>query len=82
MQKQLAAKKRAKEDAEDLLKQKAGLEKEKKTMAEKVAETQVALKRKLATVGNLVDESVPVNNNEVCVSMRPSPRDHPLMSPF
>jgi len=58
-------KKKAKEDADDLLKQKADLEKEKKGLLESAADKDLALKRKIGTIGNLVHESVPISNNEV-----------------
>lgn len=64
IQKQIGAKKKAKENADDLMKQKVELEKEKKNLIDSAAEKDVALKRKIATIGNIVDDSVPVNNNE------------------
>ena len=47
------------------MKQKVELEKEKKNLIDSAAEKDIALKRKIATIGNIVDDSVPVNNNEV-----------------
>ncbi|TVY49490.1 Serine--tRNA ligase, cytoplasmic [Lachnellula occidentalis] len=64
VQKQIGAKKKAKEDAEDLLKQKAELEKEKKTLIESAASKDVTLKKKIGTIGNIVHDSVLVNDNE------------------
>jgi seryl-tRNA synthetase len=45
--------------------QKADLEKEKKAMIESAAEKDVTLKKKIATIGNIVHASVPVGDNEV-----------------
>lgn len=45
--------------------QKLDLEKEKKAKIELAGEKDVALKKKIATIGNIVHESVPVHNNEV-----------------
>lgn len=65
VQKQIGAKKKAKENADELLAQKIDLEKEKKALIDSAAEKDVALKKKIGTIGNIVHESVPVNNNEV-----------------
>ncbi|KAH6684385.1 seryl-tRNA synthetase-like protein [Halenospora varia] len=64
IQKQIGAKKKAKENADDLLKQKLELEKVKKSFIESAAEKDVLLKKKLGTIGNIVHESVPINDNE------------------
>lgn len=53
-----------------MLKQKVDLEKEKKATADSAAEKDVLLKKKLKTIGNIVHESVPVHNDEVCGSLR------------
>lgn len=45
--------------------QKLELEKEKKAKIELAGEKDVALKKKISTIGNIVHESVPVHNNEV-----------------
>lgn len=65
VKKQIGVKKKAKENADELMKQKIDLEKEKKAIDESVAEKEVALKKKASTVGNIVHDSVPINNNEV-----------------
>jgi seryl-tRNA synthetase len=65
VQKQIGTKKKAKENADELLAQKADLEKEKKAYIDSAAEKDIALKKKIGTIGNIVHESVPVNNNEV-----------------
>ena len=65
VQKQIGAKKKAKENADDLLAEKAELEKEKKALIENAAQKDVALKKKVNLVGNIVHDSVPVNTNEV-----------------
>lgn len=41
------------------------MEKEKKSWEEAAAEKEVILKKKIGTIGNIVHESVPVNNDEV-----------------
>ncbi|KAL8843092.1 MAG: hypothetical protein Q9170_000222 [Blastenia crenularia] len=63
-QKEIGAKKKAKEDASDLLQSKGNLEEQKKRTEEVVLEKEAALQRKIKTVGNYVHESVPVSNNE------------------
>jgi len=65
VQKQIGVKRKAKENADDLMKQKAELEKEKKSWIESAAEKEVTLKKKIGTIGNIVHNSVPVNNDEV-----------------
>lgn len=65
IQKQIGAKKKAKENADELMQQKVELEKEKKAFIESAAEKDVALKKKIGTIGNIVHDSVPVNNDEV-----------------
>ncbi|KAG9232986.1 hypothetical protein BJ875DRAFT_505664 [Amylocarpus encephaloides] len=62
--KQIGAKKKAKENADDLLKQKIELEKESKAIIESAAEKDLLLKKKMKTIGNIVHDSVPVENNE------------------
>lgn len=64
VQKQIGAKKKAKEDASELLAQKVELEKEKKTWIEAAAEKDAALKKKIATIGNIVHDTVPISDNE------------------
>ncbi|KAL6862385.1 hypothetical protein J3F83DRAFT_746164 [Trichoderma novae-zelandiae] len=64
VQKQIATKKKAKENADDLLKEKIELEKQKKALIESAAEKDALLKVKVKSVGNLVHDSVPVSNNE------------------
>lgn len=64
VQKQIGQKKKAKENADDLMKQKTDFEKEKKGLVDSAAEKEVALKKKIGTIGNIVHESVPTNNDE------------------
>lgn len=45
--------------------QKIDLEKEKKALEESAAAKEVALKKKIGTIGNIVHDSVPIDNNEV-----------------
>ena len=53
------------------MKQKIDLEKEKKALIDSAAEKDVALKKKVSSIGNIVHDSVPVNNNEVRLHARP-----------
>ncbi|OTA61152.1 serine-tRNA ligase [Hypoxylon sp. EC38] len=62
--KQIGAKKKAKENADDLLQQRADLDKEKKALLDLAAQKDIALKAKVNTVGNIVHDSVPVSDNE------------------
>ena len=64
-QKEIGKKKKAKEDAEDLLKQKESLQKDKAAQEALAAEKLQALQLKAKTVGNYVHESVPISNDEV-----------------
>ncbi|OIW29871.1 seryl-tRNA synthetase-like protein [Coniochaeta ligniaria NRRL 30616] len=64
VQKQIAPKKKAKEDVTDLLKQKADLMEERKGIEKSAAEKEAALKAKIKTIGNIVHDSVPVSDNE------------------
>lgn len=65
IQKQIGVKRKAKENADDLMQKKVELEKEKKSFIESAAEKEVTLKKKISTIGNIVHDSVPVNNDEV-----------------
>ncbi|OTB05786.1 hypothetical protein M426DRAFT_319468 [Hypoxylon sp. CI-4A] len=60
----IGAKKKAKENADDLLQQKADLDKEKKALLDLAAQKDIALKAKVRTIGNIVHDSVPVSDNE------------------
>ncbi|KAK6212346.1 Cytosolic seryl-tRNA synthetase [Pestalotiopsis sp. IQ-011] len=64
VQKQIGAKKKAKEDASEFLAQKVAFEKEKKSLLDLAAEKDVALKKLVKTIGNYVHDSVPVSDNE------------------
>lgn len=63
-QKQIGVKRKAKENADDLISQKVDLEKEKKALIESAAEKDVVLKKKIITIGNIVHDSVPISDNE------------------
>ncbi|MCJ1426516.1 Cytosolic seryl-tRNA synthetase [Sticta canariensis] len=63
-QKEIGSKKKAKEDASELLQKKVDLEKEKKLVEELVLEKEVALQKRVKIIGNYVHESVPLSNNE------------------
>ncbi len=47
------------------MKQKVELEKEHKSITESAAEKEATLKKKIGTIGNIVHDSVPINNDEV-----------------
>jgi seryl-tRNA synthetase len=47
------------------MKRKVELEKEKKAFIDSAAEKDVALRKKISTIGNIVHDSVPVSDNEV-----------------
>ena len=64
-QKEIGKKKKAKEDASDLLKQKESLQKDKAAQEVLAAEKLQALHLKAKTVGNYVHESVPISDDEV-----------------
>lgn len=67
-QKEIGKKKKAKEDAGDLLKLKEALQKEKAAQEASAAERLQALHLKAKSVGNYVHESVPISNDEVSFS--------------
>ncbi|KAG0648432.1 Seryl-tRNA synthetase [Hyphodiscus hymeniophilus] len=64
VQKQIGAKLKAKEKADDLLAQKAELEKERKGLEESAKEKEAILRKTRRTIGNYIHDSVPVNDNE------------------
>ncbi|KAK2765895.1 Cytosolic seryl-tRNA synthetase [Arachnomyces sp. PD_36] len=64
VQKEIGKKKKEKEDASELLEQKATLEKEKKRIEDLAAESEAKRDKKIKTIGNYVHDSVPVSNNE------------------
>lgn len=60
-----------KEDATELLAQKAELEIKKKELEETAVAKELQRDRKIRTIGNYVHESVPVSNDEVWVIKSP-----------
>lgn len=64
IQKEIGQKKKAKENADDLLKKKVELQNDKKAREDVAAEKLVKLLQKVKSVGNYVHDSVPVSNNE------------------
>ncbi|KAF2659009.1 serine-tRNA ligase [Lophiostoma macrostomum CBS 122681] len=64
VQKSIGQKKKAKESADDLLKEKADLTDAKKKKEEEAAEKLVKLNVKVKSIGNYVHDSVPVSDNE------------------
>ena len=67
VQKQIGQKKKAKEDATELLAEKIKLEKEKKALVDSAAEKDFALNKKLKTIGNIIHESVPIEQDEAFI---------------
>lgn len=63
-------KRKAKEDAADLMAAKKALEDEKEAKTQEAAAKKVLLDRKIGAIGNYVHESVPVEQNEVLQSWR------------
>ncbi|KAJ5661620.1 uncharacterized protein N7477_009236 [Penicillium maclennaniae] len=64
VQKEIGKKKKAKEDASDLVNQKADIEKRKKEAEDIAAQKELERDRKIRPIGNYVHDSVPVSNNE------------------
>lgn len=64
IQKEIGQKKKAKENADDLLKKKVELQNGKKAQEDVAAEKLVKLLQKVKSIGNYVHDSVPVSNDE------------------
>ncbi|EFX01289.1 seryl-tRNA synthetase [Grosmannia clavigera kw1407] len=64
IQKQIGAKKKAKENADELLQQKIAIEKEKKEILDSAAAKEKIMNKALATIGNIIHDSVPVSATE------------------
>ncbi|GAA89934.1 seryl-tRNA synthetase [Aspergillus luchuensis IFO 4308] len=64
LQKEIGKRKKNKEDANDLMEQKADLERRKKDAEELAIQKEKQRDGKIRTIGNLVHDSVPVSNNE------------------
>lgn len=65
VQKQIGAKRKAKENADAEMTEKTDLEKELKAANDSADEKEVTLRKKIGTIGNIVHDSVPINNDEV-----------------
>ena len=65
-QKLIGRKRKAKENADDLMKLKEDLQKEKAAGEEEAAKQLRALHVVAKSVGNYVHDSVPISNDEVC----------------
>ncbi|KAL8952628.1 MAG: hypothetical protein Q9222_001467 [Ikaeria aurantiellina] len=63
-QKEIGAKKKAGQNADDLVNVKSGLENHKKEIEQLVLDKELALHDKIKQIGNYVHESVPESNNE------------------
>jgi seryl-tRNA synthetase len=64
IQKEIGQKKKAKENADDLLKKKVELQTDKKAHEDVAAEKLVKLLQKVKSIGNYVHDSVPLSDNE------------------
>lgn len=64
VQQEIGKKKKAKQDADEELKQKAELEEQIKELEKQVVEKKKALDRKAKSIGNYVHDSVKISNNE------------------
>ncbi|OQD70526.1 hypothetical protein PENDEC_c023G01573 [Penicillium decumbens] len=64
VQKEIGKKKKAREDASDLVNQKADIEKRKKEAEDIAVQKELERDRKIRPIGNYVHDSVPVSNNE------------------
>jgi seryl-tRNA synthetase len=65
VQKQITQKKKAKEDADDLLKEKIAADKELADLKKKAIEKETEMRTKAATIGNIVDDACHVATTEV-----------------
>ena len=65
IQKQITQKKKAKEDADDLLKDKVKLDKDFVEMSKRAADKEKEMTTKAATIGNIVDKDCHVSTTEV-----------------
>ena len=70
-QKEIGLRRKNKENADELMEKKAQFEKEKKDLEQVAADKEAELKRKVINIGNLVHDSVPVDNNEVGIFFVP-----------
>ncbi|EPE09670.1 seryl-trna synthetase [Ophiostoma piceae UAMH 11346] len=64
IQKQIGQKKKAKENADDLLQQKIAIEKEKKDLLDSATVKEKAMNKALGSIGNYIHDSVPIDQNE------------------
>ncbi|KAL1990343.1 hypothetical protein VTN49DRAFT_6182 [Thermomyces lanuginosus] len=64
IQKEIGLKKKNKEDASELLKQKAEIEEERRKADERASAKEAERDAKIRSIGNYVHDSVPVSNNE------------------
>jgi seryl-tRNA synthetase len=65
VQKDITAKKKAKEDAAELIAQKTALDKDKAEQQKVANDAEAALRAKVSGIGNLLHKDVPVSNDEV-----------------
>lgn len=63
-EKQIGQKKKAKENADELLQQKLTIEKEKKDLLDAALVKEKAMNKALGSIGNYIHDSVPVDQNE------------------
>lgn len=66
VQKEIAVKMKAKEDATELKQKKADIEKQVAEQAQKADAAEAQMRAKTLKIGNIVHDSVPVSNTEAC----------------
>ncbi|KIM24287.1 hypothetical protein M408DRAFT_331818 [Serendipita vermifera MAFF 305830] len=83
VQKEITAKKKAKENADEFMGQKLELDNQKKEQQKVVDEAEKTMKHKAASIGNIVYKDVPVSDNEDnnAIVRSWAPQDHPGPTP-
>lgn len=67
VQKEITAKKKAKENADELMEKKAGIDKKIIELKPQVAEAEAKMRAKAGEIGNIVGDMVPISQTEVSV---------------
>lgn len=73
---------KAKGDAKELVAKKSKLEQKKKDIQVDAESRKEALDKKVRSVGNIVDKSVPISQTEVSVSLFPPPTKFRMTTAF
>jgi seryl-tRNA synthetase len=66
VQKEITAKRKAKENADDLMTKKAGVDKQVGELKPQVTEAEAKMRTKAGEIGNIVGDKVPMSQTEVC----------------